>query len=106
MSHTKVVEYSVSKINKQFSCILHLQETEKGGNLLIYKKQWEKKLEKFREIEFGYKDILKNNIEIRYIVKSKVGDLVIINSNYLHEVSKIQGNLDRDHIRYVFWNSK
>ena len=88
------IEYSVSKINKQFSCILHLQETEKGGNLLIYKKQWEKKLEKFREIEFGYKDILKNNIE-KDTIKSKVGDLVIINSNYLHEVSKIQGNLDR-----------
>ena len=41
------IEYNVSKINNQFSCILHLQETEKGGNLLIYKKQWEKK---FREI--------------------------------------------------------
>ena len=37
------IEYNVSKINNQFSCILHLQETEKGGNLLIYKKQWEKK---------------------------------------------------------------
>jgi len=88
------VEYNVSKINKQFSCILHLQETEKGGNLSIYKKQWEKKLEKFREIEFGYNDIVKNNIE-QDTIKSKVGDLVIFNSNYLHEVSKIQGNSDR-----------
>ena len=28
-------------------------------------------------------------------IKSKVGDLVIINPNYFHEVSKIQGNSDR-----------
>ena len=88
------VEYNVSKINNQFSCILHLQETERGGNLLIYKKQWEKKLEKFREIEFGYNNRVKKNVESD-IVKSKVGDLVILNPNYLHEVSKIQGNSDR-----------
>ena len=53
------VEYQVSKINNQLSCILHLQETEKGGNLLIYNKQWGKKLEKHREIEFGYNPIVK-----------------------------------------------
>ena len=88
------VEYDVSKINNQFSCILHLQETEKGGNLLIYKKQWEKKLEKFREIEFGYNSILKQNTDVNTI-KSKVGDLVIINPNYFHEVSEIQGKTDR-----------
>ena len=88
------VEYNVSKINNQFSCILHLQETERGGNLSMYNKQWEKKLEKFREIEFGYNDIVKKNIEANTI-KTKVGDLVIFNSNYLHEVSKIQGNSDR-----------
>ena len=88
------VEYNVSKINNQFSCILHLQETERGGNLLIYKKQWEKKLEKFREIEFGYNDSLKKNVEVDTI-ESQVGDLVILNPNYLHEVSKIQGNSDR-----------
>ena len=88
------VEYNVSKINNQFSCILHLQETERGGNLLIYKKRWEKKLEKFREIEFGYNDSLKKNVEVDTI-ESQVGDLVILNPNYLHEVSKIQGNSDR-----------
>ena len=88
------VEYNVSKIDNQLSCILHLQETEKGGKLLIYKKKWEKKLEKFREIEFGYNSILTKNIEVD-VVESKIGDLVIINPNYLHEVTKIQGNSDR-----------
>ena len=37
---------------------------------------------------------MKKNIEVDTI-KSKVGDLVILNPNYLHEVSEIQGNLDR-----------
>ena len=88
------VEYDVSKINNQFSCILHLQETEKGGNLSIYNKRWEKKLEKYREIEFGYNPIIKENI-LMDTIESKSGDLVIINPNYLHEVKKIQGNSDR-----------
>ena len=88
------VEYQVSKINSQISCILHLQETEKGGNLSIYNKQWEKKLEKYREIEFGYNPSIKENI-LMDTIESKSGDLVIINPNYLHEVKKIQGNSDR-----------
>ena len=88
------VEYQVSKINNQLSCILHLQETEKGGNLSIYNKQWEKKLEKHREIEFGYNPVLKKNT-VADTIKSELGDLVIINPNYLHEVKKIQGNSDR-----------
>jgi len=88
------VEYQVSKINSQISCILHLQETEKGGNLSIYNKRWEKKLEKYREIEFGYNPSIKENI-LMDTIESKSGDLVIINPNYLHEVKKIQGNSDR-----------
>ena len=88
------VEYQVSKINNQLSCILHLQETEKGGNLSIYNKQWEKKLEKHREIEFGYNPVLKKNT-VADTIKSELGDLVIINPNYLHEVKEIQGNSDR-----------
>ena len=51
-------------------------------------------MEKFREIEFGYKNTLKNDIEVDTI-KSRVGDLVILNPNYLHEVTKIQGKSDR-----------
>jgi len=88
------VEYQVSKINSQISCILHLQETEKGGNLSIYNKRWEKKLEKYREIEFGYNPSIKEKI-LMDTIESKSGDLVIINPNYLHEVKKIQGNSDR-----------
>ena len=88
------IEYNVSKIDNQISCILHLQETERGGKLLIYNKKWEKKLEEFREIEFGYNSILTKNIEVD-MIEPKIGDLVIINPNYLHEITKIQGNTDR-----------
>jgi len=87
-------EYEVSKINTQLSCILHIQETEKGGNLSIYNKQWEKKFEKHREVEFGYNPIIKENTLVDTI-EPKLGDLVIINPNYFHEVKKIQGNSDR-----------
>jgi len=62
--------------------------------LLIYNKKWEKKFEEFREIEFGYNSILTKNIEVN-TVEAKIGDLVIINPNYLHEITKIQGNTDR-----------
>ena len=88
------IEYNVSKIDNQLSCILHLQETERGGKLLMYKKKWEKKFEEFREIEFGYNSILTKNTQVD-TVESKRGDLVIINPNYLHEITKIQGNTDR-----------
>ena len=88
------VEYEVSKINTQLSCILHLQETEKGGNLSIYNKRWKKKLEKYREIEFGYNSNIKKK-SLSDTIETKLGDLVIINPNYLHEVKEIQGISDR-----------
>jgi len=87
-------EYEISKINTQLSCILHLQETEKGGSLSIYNKQWERSFEKYREIEFGYNPIIKEKTLVDTI-ESKLGDLIIINPNFLHEVNKIKGNSDR-----------
>ena len=49
---------------------------------------------KRQEIEFGYNQVLKKNT-VADTIKSELGDLVIINPNYLHEVKKIQGNSDR-----------
>ncbi|MGB1378393.1 MAG: 2OG-Fe(II) oxygenase [Nitrosopumilus sp.] len=88
------IEYDISKINTQLSCILHLQQTEKGGNLSIYNKQWNRELEKYREIEFGYNPKIKENTSVDTI-ESQLGDLVIINPNFLHEVKKIEGKSDR-----------
>ena len=35
-------EYALSDIDCQLSCILHLQESESGGDLVMYNKQWKK----------------------------------------------------------------
>ena len=35
-------EYSVCGVDHQLSCVLHLQESETGGELVIYNKQWKK----------------------------------------------------------------
>ena len=61
---------------------------------IINIKKWGKKFEEFREIQFGYNSILTKNIEVDTL-EPKIGDLVIINPNYFHEITKIQGNTDR-----------
>lgn len=40
-------EYALSNIDNQLSCVLHLQESEKGGDLVIYDKQWKKRMKDF-----------------------------------------------------------
>jgi len=87
-------EYSISDIDHQLSCILHLQESESGGVLKIYKNQWTKKDEKFRNIEFGYSSKVATK-EFCRLPGISDGDLVIINPNYFHEVTKILGDIPR-----------
>ena len=87
-------EYTISKIDQQLSCVLHLQESETGGDVVIYKNQWEKKDERYRNIDFGYTSnvVTKESCKISDINK---GDLVIINPNYYHQVTKILGETPR-----------
>lgn len=84
-------EYSLSDIDHQLSCILHLQESERGGDLVIYNKQWKKEDEKFRNIDFGYSSRLTASSEFCRISNFKAGDLVIMNPSYYHRVTKITG---------------
>lgn len=88
-------EYSLSNIDYQLSCVLHLQESESGGNLVMYNKQWKKEDEKFRNINFGYSSRLVESSEYCKMSDFNTGDLVIINSNYYHKVTKITGNIPR-----------
>ena len=85
------IEYEISKIDHQLSCVLHLQESECGGNLVIYNKQWNKENEVFRNIDFGYSSKLISSVESCEIANIASGDLVIINPNYYHKVTKITG---------------
>ena len=88
-------EYGISKIDSQLSCILHIQESEKGGELIIYDKNWKREDEKFRKIEFGYESEIISESNSCRISNLKVGDLVIINPNYFHQVTEIEGESPR-----------
>ena len=88
-------EYALSGIDNQLSCVLHLQESESGGDLVMYNKQWGKEDERFRNIEFGYSSRLIKSSEFCKISNFNAGDLVIMNPNYYHKVTKIAGNTPR-----------
>ena len=88
-------EYSISNIDYQLSCVLHLQESEKGGNLIIYNKNWKKTDEKHRNIEFGYSAQVVNSEKSCRISNLESGDLVLINPIQYHEVTTIQGSTPR-----------
>ena len=88
-------EYSLSDIDYQLSCVLHLQESENGGDLVMYNKQWRKEDERFRNIDFGYSSRLIESSESCKISSFNPGDLVIMNPNYYHKVTKITGNTPR-----------
>ncbi|KFM18864.1 2OG-FeII oxygenase superfamily protein, partial [Marine Group I thaumarchaeote SCGC AAA799-P11] len=88
-------EYELSKIDNQLSCILHLQESEKGGELVIYDKNWRKEDERFRKTDFGYYPKIISKSNFCRISNLKAGDLVIINPNYFHQVTKIEGESPR-----------
>ena len=88
-------EYALSDIGHQLSCVLHLQESESGGELVMYSRQWKKADERFRNIDFGYSlDLAESNQSCR-APDLGMGDLVIINPVYYHEVTKITGDTPR-----------
>lgn len=88
-------EYALSDIDCQLSCVLHLQESESGGDLIMYNKKWKKEDERFRNIDFGYSSKLVKSSEFYKISNFKAGDLVIMNPNHYHEVTKIVGSTPR-----------
>ena len=88
-------EYAICGVDSQLSCILHLQESETGGELIIYDKQWKKEDERFRNIDFGYSSELVKGSKFFKLSGFTTGDLVIINPNYYHEVTKITGDTSR-----------
>ena len=88
-------EYAICEVDSQLSCVLHLQESETGGELIIYDKQWKKEDERFRNIDFGYSSELVKGHKFCKLSGFAPGDLVIINPNYFHEVKKITGDTSR-----------
>jgi len=87
--------FDISKFPIQLSIVLYIQQSEKGGELVLYKKSWEKSDEKYRNIEFGYRRDVVANSTHRLKIKPNQGDLVIINPNYYHEILPVKGNKRR-----------
>lgn len=88
-------EYAVSKIDRQLSCVLHIQESESGGELVAYDKRWEKADERFRNIGFGYSPRLTESARSCRAPGLHAGDLVIMNPTYYHMVTSITGDTPR-----------
>jgi len=88
-------EYSLSDVDCQLSCVLHLQESESGGNLVMYNRQWKKEDERLRNIDFGYSTRLLDSSEFCEMSNFNAGDLIIMNPNYYHKVTKIVGDIPR-----------
>lgn len=88
-------EYAVSNIDCQLSCVLHLQESESGGDLVLYNRTWKKGDEQFRNIDFGYSQSLTESSQSCRASNLGAGDLVIINPIYYHEVTRITGDAPR-----------
>ncbi|MGY5152530.1 MAG: 2OG-Fe(II) oxygenase [Candidatus Nitrosopumilus sp. bin_6a] len=87
--------FDISKFSIQLSIVLYIQQSEKGGELVLYKKAWEKSDEKFRNIEFGYKRDVVANSTHHVKIKPNQGDLVIINPNHYHEILPVKGSKRR-----------
>jgi len=87
--------FNVSKFPIQLSTVLYIQQSEKGGELVLYRKPWEKSDERYRNIEFGYKREVVANSTQHVKIKPSQGDLVIINPNYYHEILPVKGSKRR-----------
>lgn len=88
-------EYAVSDIDHQISCVLHLQESEGGGDLVMYRRRWEVADERFRNIDFGYSPDLIGSSRSCRAPGICAGDLVIINPCHYHQVTRITGDSPR-----------
>ncbi len=88
-------EYALSNVDHQISCVLHLQESESGGELIIHNRRWKKADECFRNIDFGYSLKLTKDISTWRESSINTGDLVIINPAYYHRVTRVTGDTPR-----------
>ena len=84
--------FDISKFSIQLSTVLYIQQSQKGGELVLHKKSWKKSDEKFRNIDFGYSRdvILDCNESVK--IKPNQGDLIIINPIYYHEILPVKAN--------------
>ena len=100
-SNFEMTEYNVSFLKNQLSAILYLQSPEKGGELTIYNKMWDKKDERMRNPEFGYSsDLIKNISKIK--IEPVEGTMIILNPKFYHQIESISGMKSRVSLGFFF----
>ena len=88
-------QFVVSKFHHQLSFVFHIQHSEAGGELVIYKKRWSVADEKYRETDFGYSaKLVSDDLECCKVFP-KLGNLIIINPIYYHKILPVKGKLPR-----------
>ena len=97
-------DYAVSKYENQLSAILYLQSPERGGELTVYDKQWNRYDERSRQPNFGYSFDLVNGVS-HTSISPTVGSLVLLNPNFYHKVESVHGTESRISIGFFFAES-
>ena len=103
-SNFEMSEFNVSRLKNQLSAILYLQSPDAGGELTIFHKMWSKKDETMREPEFGYSsDLIKGICQTK--IKPIVGNMVILNPKFYHQIESISGLNSRITLGFFFGES-
>ena len=103
-SNFEMCDYNVSQIKNQLSAILYLQSPDKGGELTIFHKMWNKKDEMMREPEFGYSaDLIKGVYQTK--IAPIAGNMVILNPKFYHQIESIIGLKSRITLSFFFGES-
>ena len=100
-SNFEMSEYNVSKLKNQLSAILYLQSPEKGGELKIFNKIWNKNDEYLREPDFGYSSDLVKDVNWTNISPVE-GNMVILNPKFYHQIESVSGFRPRISIGFFF----
>ena len=97
-------DYTVSKYKNQLSAILYLQSPERGGELTVYDKQWNRYDERSRQPDFGYSFDLVTDVS-HTSISPIAGSLVLLNPSFYHMVESVYGCKSRVSIGFFFAES-
>jgi hypothetical protein len=81
----------VSRLHAQLSCVVCLQECERGGQLRHYRKRWAPADEKEKVLEgLGYRTGVVAGVEC-FVFRPEAGDVYLINPTNYHEIDTVKG---------------
>jgi hypothetical protein len=81
----------LAKLRHQLSCVVCVQECDRGGELVMYRKRWAPTDETFKVKDgLGYKDGVIGGVE-RNVFQPRQGDVYLINPTNYHEILQVGG---------------